>query len=419
MYGLADCNNFFASCERVFDPSLEGRPIVVLSSNDGCVIARSNEAKALGIKMCQPFFQIRALAREANVAVFSSNYSLYSDMSDRVMQTLRQLAPSVEVYSIDEAFLSLDTFALDELTTYGRSIARTVRRNIGIPISLGIAPTKTLAKVASRLCKQYPKLEGCCLMHRDEDVAKVLDKLPIGEVWGIGRRSVAMLNGYGIRTAGQFCRLSPDWVQGKMSVTGLRTYKELHGEPCIEYDDRASDKQSITVSRSFAHELTDLESLNEALITFVSMAAEKLRNQGSVVAQMSIYILTNRHREDQPQHYENRIIRFDTPTDSTLEMASAAASALGGLFRPGYRYKKAGVTLLEISSSDQIQSQLFDPIDREKHKALMTTIDSLNSAHGRSTIMLASQAATYSQTTHDHLSPRYTTNWDEIMTIKC
>lgn len=419
MYGLADCNNFFASCERLFDPSLEGRAVVVLSNNDGCVIARSNEAKALGIKMGQPLFQIRELIKNADVAVFSSNYALYADMSSRVMQTLRTLTPSVEVYSVDEAFLSFDGFATESLPQYGRQIAKTVRRNTGIPISLGIAPTKTLAKVASKLCKQYPRLEGCCLMHREEDIEKVLSQLPVADIWGIGRQSAKMLAQYNIKTAEQFRRLRPEWVQGAMSVVGLRTWRELHGEPCIEYDDRPSDKQSITVSRSFAHEMTDITSLNEALMNFVAMAAEKLRNQGSVAAQMSVGIVTNRHREDQPQHYENHLIRFETPTDSTLELAAAAADALGKLFREGYRYKKAGVTLLHLSTANEVQTQLFDTIDRNKHRSLMEAIDGVNSRHGRSTIKLAAQGEGDTQSSRDHLSPRYTTSWDDILVIKC
>lgn len=418
MYGLADCNNFFASCERLFNPSLEGRPVVVLSNNDGCVIARSNEAKALGIKMGQPLFQIRKLVSEANVAVFSSNYALYADMSDRVMLTLRALAPAVEVYSIDEAFLSFDGFQTIDLEEYGKRIARTVKRNTGIPISLGIAPTKTLAKVASKLCKQYPRLEGCCVMYREQDIAKVLAKFPIEDIWGIGRKYAKKLQTYGIATAEQFRALRPEWVEGAMSIVGLRTWKELHGVPCIEFDHAPSNKQTITVSRSFAGELTDYHSLNEALTTFVTMAAEKLRDQNSVASQMAVGIVTNTHREDQPQHYENHIIHFDTATSSTLEMASAASEALGKIFRQGYRYKKAGVTLSGLSPANQVQTQLFDPIDRAKHKALMTTMDEVNSRHGRSTIKLAAEGYAGIQSSRDHLSPRYTTCWDEIMVIK-
>lgn len=242
MLALCDCNNFFASCERVFNPSLNGKPVVVLSNNDGCIIARSEEAKAVGIKMGQPLYQAQELIKAHGVAVFSSNYNLYGDMSHRVMQTLKQYAPSIEIYSIDEAFLDFDGLPVETLQERGQEIARIVRRNTGIPVSIGIAPTKTLAKVASKLCKKYPKLKGACLMHRPEDITKVLSKFPIGDVWGIGRRYSKMLKGYGIETAEQFRQMQPEWVRTKMSIVGLRTWKELHGEPCIEFEHAVPDK---------------------------------------------------------------------------------------------------------------------------------------------------------------------------------
>ena len=235
MYGLADCNNFFVSCERVFAPRLEGVPVVVLSNNDGCIISRSNEAKAIGIRMGQPLFQAAPLIRQYDVQVLSSNYTLYSDMSHRVMTTLRNLVPGTEVYSIDEAFLDLSGFALEERPVTGRRIAATVRRHTGIPISLGMSPSKTLAKVASKLCKRYPKLQNSCLMYRPQDVDKVLRSFPIQDVWGIGRRHTRMLQQAGIVTAGQFVRMAEGWVRGRMGITGLRTWKELQGEPCIGF----------------------------------------------------------------------------------------------------------------------------------------------------------------------------------------
>lgn len=418
MYGLCDCNNFYASCERVFNPSLNHRPVIVLSNNDGCVIARSNEAKELGIKMGQPLYQLREIIRTNNVALFSSNYQLYGDMSHRVMQTLRQLAPAIEAYSIDEAFLSFHGLDTETLHERGQEIVRIVTRNTGIPVSLGIAPTKTLAKVASKLCKKYPKLRGCCLMYRPDDITKVLASFPIEDVWGIGRRYSKMLIENRVLTAEQFRSLRPEWVKARMSVVGLRTWRELNSEPCIELEHTTPNKQSITVSRSFAKELTEITPLHQSLTTFVAMAAEKLRKQKSVAAQMQIFILTNRHRDDRPQYYESHLVHFPIATDSTPEMVKAANMALKELYRPGYGYKKAGVTLHHIAPNRDIQLALFDEIDRTKHQALMQTVDTLNAHLGRSTVILGSQGSNTIPANREHLSPRYTTEWDDILTVK-
>ena len=300
MYGLCDCNNFYASCERVFRPDLVGRPVVVLSNNDGCIIARSNEAKALGIGMGQPFYQVRPLIERGQVAVFSANFALYGDMSRRVMATLRALVPGIEVYSIDEAFFDLRGVdgPFDEL---GRSIGRTIRRNTGIPVSIGIAPTKTLAKIASKLAKQYPRLEGCCYMHRAEDIDKVLGCFPLRDVWGIGRRYGRMFDRMGLVTARQFVELPQEWVRARMGITGLRTWNELRGVECISFEQMPQRKQQITVSRSFPREIYTLEELERIVAEFASMCAEKLRAEHSVCREVQCYLLTNRHREEQPQ----------------------------------------------------------------------------------------------------------------------
>lgn len=418
MFGLCDCNNFFVSCERVFDPSLNGKPVVVLSNNDGCVIARSNEAKALGIKMAQPLFQVRALIEKHGVKVFSSNYQLYGDMSNRVMDTLRALVPELEIYSIDEAFINLDGMEKERLHEWGCEIARVVKRNTGIPVSIGIAPTKTLAKIASKLCKTYPKLMGCCFMHRSEDIEKVLKTFPVEDVWGIGRRYTKMLHGLEIRNARQFVECSPDWVQSKMSVVGLRTWKELRGEACIEFEHSLPDKQSISVSRSFAKELHTFDELQTSLATFVTMAAEKLRGQGSVTGQLTVFIFTNRHREEAPQSYESRLIRLEVPTDSTIELIKYTTSALKIVYKDGYGYKKAGVILTAISPKSSIQQKLFDTINRPKHESLMKVLDNINLQHGRSTVTVATQGLEPIQANRDHLSQRYTTSWDEILVLK-
>jgi len=418
MIGLCDCNNFFASCERVFNPAMNGKPVVVLSNNDGCIVSRSEEAKKIGIKMGQPLYQAKELVEKHNVAVFSSNYHLYGDLSQRVMDTLKTFSPSVEIYSIDEAFINFHKFDLEKLKEYGKHIAKTVKKNVGIPVSLGIAPTKTLAKVASKLCKKYPKLEGSCLMYRPEDITKVLKSFPIEDIWGIGYRYSKMLKNNNIHTAEQFRQLSPEWVRAKMSVVGLRTWKELHGEPCIPFGYTIPDKQSICVSRSFAKELTTIEPLTEALATFVSMAAEKLRKQNSLTRQMQIFIYTNRHRKEKAQHFEGKLITLPTATNSTIEMVTFATKALKEIYKKDYGYKKAGVILYDISPDTGTQNILFDTINREKHASLMQTIDFVNTEHGKNTISLGVQGKGRIPANQEKISPRYTTHWNEIMTVK-
>ncbi len=418
MIGLCDCNNFFVSCERVFDPSLEGCAVVVLSSNDGCVIARSNEAKALNIKMGQPLFQIQHLVDRGDVKILSTNYTLYSDMSDRVMTTLKSHLPSIEIYSVDEAFLDFGGFQIEELQPYGQELSRRVRRNTGIPVSIGIAPTKTLAKVASKLCKQYPKLKGCCLMYREEDIKKVLSKYPVEDVWGIGRKSTKMLKAHGVHTAEDFRSLPPTWVQSKMGIVGHRTWMELHGNSCLEFGYTTPDRQSIMVSRSFAHEIYDFDKLHEAIATFASMACEKLRSQKSVTSQIQVFVFTNRHRADQPQHSEGRLIHLTTSTDSTLEIVKLATTLLKELYWEGFGYKKAGVVLYNISPVEGIQTSFFDVDNRSKHRALMSALDKINSTHGASMVRVCSQGDAQLPTNSQHRSPRYTTEWSDILSIK-
>lgn len=418
MFGLCDCNNFFASCERVFRPDLQGRPVVVLSNNDGCVIARSNEAKALGIRMGHPYFQIRELAERHGVAVFSGNITLYGDMSRRVIATLRAMVPAAEVYSIDEAFLDLRGIPTEELTAMGRHISRTVRRHTGIPVSIGIAPSKTLAKIASKLCKQYPKLQGACLMYRPEDIEKVLRRFPIEDIWGIGRRYRKMLTAAGVTTAWELTQRPEPWIRARMGVMGVRTWRELQGEACIDFETAPPARQQISVSRSFAHELTDFEQLHSAVVTFTSMCAEKLRLQQSLCTEITVYILTNRHREELPQYYESETVRPTIPTDDTLELAPLAAKALQRIFRAGYGYKKAGVIFSGLTSNNSVQADLFDPVDRTRHARLMEAMDAANNLYGRHKVMIAAQGFTPLQVTREHLSPSYTTDWAELLTVK-
>ncbi len=417
MYGLCDCNNFYASCERVFRPDLVGRPVVVLSNNDGCIIARSNEAKALGIGMGQPFYQVRPLIERGQVTVFSANFALYGDLSRRVMATLRSLVPGIEVYSIDEAFFDLRGMA-EPLDEFGRSIGRTIRRNVGIPVSIGIAPTKTLAKIASKLAKQYPRLNGCCYMHRPEDIAKVLGRFPLQDVWGIGRRYGKMFDRMGLRTAQQFVDLPQEWVRARMGVAGLRTWSELRGVECISFEQLPPRKQQITISRTFPREITTREELERIVAEFASMCAEKLRGEGSVCGEVQSYLLTNRHREDQPQRYETSLQLLPEPTDSTLEIVRQARIALRQVFLPGYGYKKAGVILSQITPASERQGSLFSPVDIQKQSRLMQVLDTVNKTHGKGTLVVAAQGTEPFRMNREHLSPRYTTDWKELLVVK-
>ncbi len=418
MYGLADCNNFFVSCERVFNPGLQGKPVIILSNNDGCVISRSNEAKRIGIKMGQPYYQLKQIIQRYQIAVFSSNFALYSDMSRRVQQTLQSLVPATEVYSIDESFLDLRGIPEKQLDELGHYISHTVQQNTGIPISVGISPTKTLAKIASKLCKQYPKLNGSCFMYRPEDIETVLRKFPIEDVWGIGRRFSAMLLSRNIRTAYDFSRQSKDLVQSLMHVGGVKTWRELHGEPCIEFEDIRKDKQQITVSRSFSKELNNVQELEQQIALFTSMAAEKLRKQHSVCNAIIVFLTTNRHRKDKPQQFANRLIQLPAASDSTLELVNAAIRTLHEIFRSPYEYKKAGIILSDIHPKDAIQTVLFDEVDHEKHNRLMSTLDEINKKQGARSVVVAASGFEGIRMNRQHLSQNYTTEWNDIPIVK-
>lgn len=418
MFGLADCNNFFVSCERVFRPDLNGRPVIILSNNDGCVISRSNEAKRIGIKMGQPFYQLKLMIQRYDVAVFSSNYVLYGDMSKRVQMTLQSLVPATEVYSIDESFLDLRGIEHDQLDDLGHHISYVVQRNTGIPISVGIAPTKTLAKIASKLCKQYPKLKGSCYMHRPEDIEKVLKKFLIEDVWGIGRRFSAMLKSRNILTAYDFTQMPVSLVQSLMHVGGVKTWRELRGEPCVEFEEMSKDKQQITVSRSFSKELTDVHDIQQQVALFTSMAAEKLRKQGSVCHEVMVFLLTNRHRDDKPQQFANRLIRLPVASDSTLELVNVASNAAGELVQKPYEYKKAGVILSDIVPKNAMQTALFDEVDHQKQDRLMRALDAINKKQGARSVVVASAGFQGVKMNRQHLSPNYTTEWGEIIEVK-
>lgn len=421
MFALADCNNFFASCERVFRPDLQGRPIIVLSSNDGCAVARSNEAKALGIKMGAPLFQIKDIVKRHNVALFSGNMALYGDMSQRVRWVLEEYAPSVEAYSIDECFLDLRGMTGIDFDAYAKEISAQCWRQTSIPVSVGIAPTKTLAKIASKLCKQYPKLRGGCYMHRPEDIEKVLRKFPIEDVWGIGRRSTPKLKAIGVCTAYDFTQLSRPTVQSMLGITGLRTWNELRGVACIEFEDGFEAKQSICVSRSFSSEIYDVAELQEQIANFASAVAEKLRGQRSATAEMVVFAYTNRFKESQPQTYSNSLITFATPTADHRTIVAEAAHATQKLFKSGYGYKKAGVVATKILPEGQIMRSLFDDTaSLEREQKITSALDSINATFGAGTIKLAVQGSGKIKSASESQSPHYTTRWSDIpkVTVK-
>lgn len=417
MYALADCNNFFVSCERVFRPDLVGKPVIVLSNNDGCAVSRSNEAKALGIKMGDPLFKVRDIVERNGVAVFSSNFPLYGDMSRRVQEVLARFSPAVEVYSIDEAFL--DLHGMDDYDSLAKKISAECWKCTSIPVSVGVAPTKTLAKIASKLCKKYPKLEGGCFLHRPQDIEKVLKTFPVEDVWGIGRRSARKLIPMGIRTAWDFTRLTEVQVNRMFHLPGLRTWKELRGIPCIAFEDVVEPKQSICVSRSFVHEISDMAGLQEQVANFAFSAAEKLRRQKSYCQELAVFALTNRFREDAPQTFGSALVTLPEPTNDYRILVQAAISACRRMWNGTYAYKKAGVLLGRITqeANPSLFAEGEAPIGSEaaeRNERLSGALDSISAAYGRGTVRFGSQGDGRIRHSCEHQSPHYTTLWSDI-----
>lgn len=411
-----DCNNFYASCERVFNPALNGKPIIVLSNNDGCVIARSNEAKTLGIKMGVPAYQIKQDIKEHNITVFSSNYTLYGDMSSRVMTILAESTPELEVYSIDEAFLNLD--GIRNLQNFGHDLVSRIIRGTGIPVSLGIAPTKTLAKIANKFAKKHPAYHRVCIIDTEEKHTKALQLTDIGDVWGIGRKQAAKLEKQGIKTAYDFTQLSSSWVRKYMTVVGERTWKELRGISCIDMEAIPPAKKQICTSRSFGKMVEEITTMSEAIATHASTCARKLRLQKSYATSLMVFIHTNNFREDLPQYWKNTVIKLPVPTNDTLEIVHHALTGLNTIFMQGYQYKKAGVIITEIAT-EGVQQNLFDTIDRSKRERLMQSIDRINGKY-LSHVKLAVQGNGREwKLKQEQLSQRYTTDINEVITINC
>lgn len=417
MFALVDCNNFYVSCERVFDPGLNGRPVVVLSNNDGCVISRSDEAKALGVKMAQPTFQIAALLEKNAVAVYSSNYVLYGDMSRRVMSTLARFTPEVEIYSIDEAFLGLHGFAVD-LTEYARLIRRTVFKNTGIPVGIGIAPTKVLAKTANHYAKKRPEDEGVLVLDHEKKIEAALRSFEIDAVWGIGRKYAAMLKAFHVKTAWDFIQMPDPWVQKKMTIVGLRIKKELEGISCLEMEAMPTARKGICTSRSFGTPQTELEPIREAVADFAHKCACKLRQQKTCAGVVMVFIHTNGFNPNDPQYAPSSVHRLAVATNSSIELIKYSLSALESIYKKGYRYKKAGVLVSDIVPENRVQCSLFDTTDRLKQAAAMQAMDQINARFGQNAVRIAAQGSgTRWKPRQERLSPCYTTRWQDIITI--
>jgi DNA polymerase V len=420
MFAIVDCNNFYASCERVFNPSLEARPVAVLSNNDGCIIARSAEAKALGIKMGAPVFEVRKLIQAHKVAVFSSNYPLYGDMSNRVMETLRQMVADVEVYSIDEAFLNLkdlptSTAALEDL---GHHIRYRVRKWTGIPISIGIAPTKVLSKVANRLAKKSPKAEGVYVLNSEASIRTALEATAVEDIWGIGRRYAAFLYQAGIENGWQFRGAEEKWVKQYMSVVGQRLHMELRGISCLPLETLNPPKKMIGSSRSFVKPLTTLHALKEAVATYVSRIGEKLRKQRSCAQLITVFVRTNRFSKNAIQYSNARTIQMPVPTDHTPEMIRYAFQALEMIYRDGFAYKKAGVLVGGLVPAYDCQQHLFDRVNRKKAIRAMQAMDEINEKLGRFKVRSAAMGfQKQGETRQKQLSPNYTSNWADILEV--
>ena len=419
VFGLIDCNNFYVSCERVFRPDLEGVPVIVLSNNDGCAVARSAEAKALGIKMGDPEFKLRELIRRENIRVFSSNYALYGDLSRRVGDTLASLVPSIEHYSIDESFLDLTEFRQSEVETLARELRDRVLRWTGIPTCVGIGPTKTLAKVANYLAKKRPQFRGVCDLRLAETRAEHLRTVPVDEVWGVGGASAAKLAKLGVTTAAGLATLPPEDARALLTVTGGRVVYELGGVSCLPLELLEPTRKGIAVTRSFGTPVVDLESMTEAVATYAARAAEKMRRHGVRAVHLCVFMHTSRFSEG-PGYSNGATARFLEATNDTGEMVALAVRLARRIWRDGFRYAKAGVMITELLPAAARQPALWSEIDREKREKLWKVVDGLNGNLGRGAVRILSEGpkAAAWKLRAEHRSPRWTTRWEELPRVR-
>ena len=431
MYGIADIDNCYVSCERVFRPDLVGKPVVVLSNNDGMIVARSNEAKALGIKDCTPYFQLAEQFPNEKIAVFSSNYELYGELTGRVISIIRKETPAYFRYSIDECFMYLDGIEQDKLQQWGETLHKRVKREVGMPISIGLAPTKTLSKIASKLAKKYEVYKHCCMIDTDYKREKALEWCPIEDVWGIGRRYAARLQSLGCKTALDFAKHHKDWVRLTFNnINMVRTWQELNGEDVVP-NEQLTKKKSICTSRSFNGMISDIEGLKTQVSNYAARCAEKLRQQNTVASIVGVFLNTNAFREDLAQYWNFKERQLITPSSSTITIVQAANDVLQSIYRQGYQYKKAGVIVMGIGPDSPIQQDLFD-INAEqfqKMKRLDEVVDRINRMQGSETIVLGSQQYTKKDgkgkadvfanaIKHDYKSPNPTTRWSDIIKLK-
>lgn len=377
MFGLIDCNNFYVSCERVFRPDLEGIPVVVMSNNDGCAVAMSNEAKALGITRGRPIFEVREIIRRNNVVTLPGNHRRYGDISSRVMAAIESLVGNVEVYSIDEAFINFPPGNREEHEELARQIVRRIRRWTGIPTSIGIARTRTLAKVAARFAKKYQGYRGVCVIDSEDKRRKALELTDIGDVWGIGRRMRDKLRSIGITKASEFADLKPDNVMHLMNVVGQRTWNELNGIACIDVDPESGvARQEISTTRTFSPSLTDLAQIEQAVAAFTNIAARKLRRQGSCAGGISVFLQTNQYRTELPQYNNSAYRHLTEPTSDTIQLVKEAVAALRSIYRKGLLYRRAGVHITDIVPASGVQLSLFgSPLERQRRIKLMELLD--------------------------------------------
>jgi len=415
VFALVDCNNFYVSCERVFNPRLKTKPVIVLSNNDGCAVARSNEVKALGIKMGAPAFQIADLIKKHDIQVYSSNYALYGDMSDRVMNTLATFTPNIEIYSIDEAFLDLSDIKEQDRAQFCQNVRKTVYQWTGIPVSVGVATTKTLAKIANRIAKKSEKTRGFLDLTHSPYLAHALERTEVDDIWGVGPKYARYLKKHGIFNALQFKHADSFMIQKKMGICGTRMQKELDEQSCFPLECNPSAKKNLSVSRSFKKGVASINDLKEALASFVSIGAEKLRHEGSVAKIMLVYITTGRFVSR--TYFQSHVISLPVATNNTPELITYASQGIDRIFQKGFLYKKTGVVFQELSPSNCYQGGLFDPIDRNKLKKVMQSIDKINQKMGSNSIKYAATGLSHSpnwQTAFNKRSPAYTTDWDQL-----
>ena len=419
MFALVDCNNFYASCERVFNPKLDKKPIVILSNNDGCVISRSNEAKSLGIPMGAPAFKYDSLFKKNNIHVFSSNFPLYGDMSSRVMNILSAYTPNIEIYSIDEAFLEFTGFDNYDLEEYGKEMRKKILKWTGIPVSIGFAPTKALAKVANRISKKFDKkTKGVYAIDSEGKREKALKWLKIEDVWGIGYKHAARLKSYKINRAYDFIKLPDEWVRKQMSVVGLRLKKELEGESVLSLEEKRSAKKAIATTRSFEKNLICFEDLKERISTFSICCSEKLRSQKSNCNSIYVFVKSNRHQKNKSQYRNGIVMTLPYGSNSSITISKYAVEGLKKIYKKGIEYKKAGVVVLGLVSNSKMQLNIFEKED-PKHQILMKTLDFITKKEGSNKIKLASQdLKKIWKMKQTKLSSRYTTELKEIIALK-